>query len=519
MTNWINKNKFMENFSGSIETFSDISFNVNPLTMFLQSNPLKSIYDRDITNSRNTQEPFTTPDDKVDNIKDFGTPEDVEEIGIKDPEEQKEPKTSKKKQPLLSERDANLIRSIIIALLTLFLTVYVSYNWFFNLTEGKRQVKFYESFDFVNFAYFFTEYFYKIIKFFDMKIMETTPNFVANMLESSFFKERSLFVFILLISKIIVQKSMAFIFKIYYFLKKFLIKRKIDIGLFYDPKNNNAIFSMLFFYFVVEGIISSFTSGIVSNAIDPSSTFKESMTSFKIAHPIVYIIILVIRLAIVHTPTISAVSSLFFLYIGFYSVFSILYYIYINPVIPLKDSLYVDVKSGSLVDFYRRIHAIINLKHILFEIKSDTPWYKTWAEKILRTFFIYLPFIILFSGLLKVLPIILKINSPNIKMIATGIFGLLVLWIMNFAINEDYRLQIVKDKIREQMADASNIVKTVFTELFKEEPSEEKQMQEKQMQEQQMEQQQMEEKQTQEPQQTQEQQQTQEPQIDPNQIK
>jgi hypothetical protein len=243
------------------------------------------------------------------------------------------------------------------------------------------------------------------------------------------------------------------------------------------------------------------------------------MTSFKIAHPIVYIIILVIRLAIVHTPTISAVSSLFFLYIGFYSVFSILYYIYINPVIPLKDSLYVNVKSGSLVDFYRRIHAIINLKHILFEIKSDTPWYKTWAEKILRTFFIYLPFIILFSGLLKVLPIILKINSPNIKMIATGIFGLLVLWIMNFAINEDYRLQIVKDKIREQMADASNIVKTVFTELFKEEPSEEKQMEEKQMEQQQMEEKQMQEQQMQEPQQTQEQQQTQEPQIDPNQIK
>ena len=508
MTNWINKNKFMENFSGSIETFSDISFNVNPLTMFLQSNPLKSIYDRDITNSRNTQESFTTPDDKVDNIKDFGTPEDVEEIGIKDPEEQKEPKEPKNKS-IMSKRDAELIKSIIIALITLFLTVYVSYNWFFNLTEGKRQVKFHESFDFVNFAYFFTEYFYKIIQFFDMKIMESTPNFVGNMLESSVFKERSLFVFILLISKIIVQKSMAFIFKIYDFLKKFLIKRKLDIGIFYDPKNNSAIFSMLFFYFVVSGIISSFTSGVVSNAIDPSATFKESMISFKIAHPIVYIIILAIRLAIVYTPTISAVSSLFFLYIGFYSVFSILYYIYVNPVIPLKDSLYVDVKLGSLVDFYRRIHAIINLKHILFEINSETPWYKTLAEKILRTFFIYLPFIILLSGLLKVLPIILKISSPNIKMTGIGIFGLLVLWIVNFAIHEDYRLQIVKDKIREQMEDASNIVKTVFTELFKEEPSEEKKMEEPQIQEPQMQEPQIQEPQIQEPQ-------IQEPQIQEN---
>jgi hypothetical protein len=472
MTNWINKNKFMENFSGSIETFSDISFNVNPLTMFLQSNPLKSIYDRDITNSRNTQEPFTTPDDEIDNIKDFGTPEDVEEIGIKAPAEQKEPKEPKKKK-ILSENDENLIKTIVTALMTLFLTVYVSYNWFFNLTEGKRQVKFHESFDFVNFAYFFTEYFYKIVQFFDMKIMESIPNFVGNMLESSFFKERSLFVFILLISKTIVEKSMAFIFKIYDFLKKFLVNRKLDIGMFYNPKNSNAIFSMLFFYFVVEGIISSFTSGVISNAtgiLDPSATFKESMTSFKIAHPVVYIIILAIRLAIVHTPTVSAVSSLFFLYIGFYSVFSILYYFYVNPIIPLKDSLYVDVKSGSLIDFYRRIHAIINLKHVLFEINTETPWYKTWAEKILRAFFTYLPFIVLFSGLLKVLPSILKISSPNIKWTGIGLFGLLVLWILNFAIHENYNLRMVQDKIKEQLADASNIVNTVLTELFKEEP-------------------------------------------------
>jgi hypothetical protein len=142
----------------------------------------------------------------------------------------------------------------------------------------------------------------------------------------------------------------------------------------------------------------------------------------------------------------------------------------VNPIIPLKDSLYVDVKSGSLIDFYRRIHAIINLKHVLFEINTETPWYKTWAEKILRAFFTYLPFIVLFSGLLKVLPSILKISSPNIKWAGIGIFGLLVLWILNFAIHEDYQLRMVQDKIKEQLADASNIVKTVLTELFKEEP-------------------------------------------------
>jgi hypothetical protein len=53
----------------------------------------------------------------------------------------------------------------------------------------------------------------------------------------------------------------------------------------------------------------------------------------------------------------------------------------------------------------------------------------------------------------------------------------LVLWILNFAIHENYNLRMVQDKIKEQLADASNIVNTVLTELFKEEPQQMEQTQ------------------------------------------
>ena len=46
MTTWINKDKFTKKEKGTNENFSaiaDISFNKTPLTIFLQSIPLKSI--------------------------------------------------------------------------------------------------------------------------------------------------------------------------------------------------------------------------------------------------------------------------------------------------------------------------------------------------------------------------------------------------------------------------------------------------------------------------------------------
>ena len=143
MTTWINKEKFKETNNKIIEGFVDISLNINPLTMFLQSNPLKSIFDRELIDSRNINqiENFDqiNPIDEQANINPIGSPDD-------------ENGNTKINDKSLStneiKRDEKLIDSIMISLFSIFITLYVSYNWYFNLTEGfTKRIKFFEKFD------------------------------------------------------------------------------------------------------------------------------------------------------------------------------------------------------------------------------------------------------------------------------------------------------------------------------------------------------------------------------------
>ena len=165
-TKWINTEKIKdENFSVK-EGFADIS-DKNPLAIFLLANPLKSIFDQEPIDSRNLKEPFGENDlnpiddqDDIDNINPFGIPST---------------KINNKSENALTKsdikRDENLINSILVSLFSLFITLYVSYNWYFNLSEGfSKRIEFYEKFNVVNYLYFFSEYFYKIVKFFDETI-------------------------------------------------------------------------------------------------------------------------------------------------------------------------------------------------------------------------------------------------------------------------------------------------------------------------------------------------------------
>ena len=153
-TKWINteKNKD-ENFSVK-EGFVD----KNPLANFLLANPLKSIFDQEPIDSRNLKEPFDLnpfddlnlidDQDDIDNINPFGSPTDKKR--------KINNKYHKYKNAQTIEDDETLINSIVVSLFSLFITLYVSYNWYFNLTEGfSKRIELYEKFNVVNYLYFF----------------------------------------------------------------------------------------------------------------------------------------------------------------------------------------------------------------------------------------------------------------------------------------------------------------------------------------------------------------------------
>ena len=212
-TQWINRDK-LKNDNLKKENFSVIANNSssNPLEQFLKANPLKSIFEREPVDSRIQIEPFLDNRDEWDNIIPIGEPE-VNPENKKKKEKNAKIKINTNNRPNKekNKQDDKLINSIITSLFTIFIALYVSYNWFFNVVEGlkTKRVEFYEKFDFVNYLYFFTEYFYKIVKFVDESVTKHLPGFV----ELFKGKERCIFVLIFIISYFAVKTIFDFLFR------------------------------------------------------------------------------------------------------------------------------------------------------------------------------------------------------------------------------------------------------------------------------------------------------------------
>jgi hypothetical protein len=474
MTTWINKDKFKEeddNFRK--EGFTDMSLNTNPLTnpltnpvtnpleIFLKANPLKSIFDKEPVDSRNLKESYN-------NIKPLGTPD--AQNATKDATKDANKKLTKAE----IKRDTKRINSIMVSLFSLFISLYVSYNWYFNFTEGfSKRIQFHEKFDFVNYFYFFTEYFYKIIKVLDYSISIKIPDLVKDL-----FMKRFLFILIFMSSNFIVKYVILFLTKLYkYATDVFDGKKRANIlSYIYTPKTTGIYIGLIFAFYVIEGIISSFKKGVenmVSSklndavnldptaAIDPSSAFKDSLMSFKIAHPIVYLIVMLIRVAIVYGPTISGASFIFFMYFMFYSLFGIFYYLKIDKDPIDESNLYHETRDGSFVDMFRHIHAIMNVNHIFTEIKEDpqgVDWIYNKIESVSRFLFNNLPFIIMFYGLFNSIPSILKIYSPTYKSLGISIISILSILLFKIMIDENPKLYVIQQDIKNKI---DNLISSV----------------------------------------------------------
>ena len=470
-TKWINTEKFKdENFSVK-EGFADIS-DKNPLAIFLQANPLKSIFDQEPIDSRNLKEPFGENDlnpiddqDDIDNINPLGSPDDEIFKGKFSTKINNKPETA-----LTIKRDEKLINSIFVSLFSLFITLYVSYNWYFNLTEGfTKRIQFYEKFSVVNYLYFFSEYFYKIVKFFDETISIKMPGLVK------FFKgrDRAIFVLIFFISHFLVKSVISFLTRVYKYAKTYIETGKINLmKIIYDPKSNNVYITLLFVFYVFEGIVSSFKADIMDSlndeTKDPSGSFKESLTSFKIAHPLSYLIFTLIRIAIVYGPSVSFASTLFFLYFKFYSLLGIPYYLKFNTDPIDEANLYSGVREGSFIDMFRRIHAIINVNHIIFEPNNDDEMsskIKNKLEKFARVVFNNLPFLVMFFGLIRSVPSILKINSPAYKWTGIAFVSAIMIGLFKFMLDENPMMYLLQQEIRNKLDDTIVSFTNVFTDV------------------------------------------------------
>jgi hypothetical protein len=249
---------------------------------------------------------------------------------------------------------------------------------------------------------------------------------------------------------------------------------KIDVfKILYNPKNNNIFASILFFVFVLVGVIESFTSIKDSfigkeaenlenlknqNNFDPSTKFKDSLMQFKIAHPICYLIVLLIRVAITYGPTVSFSSMVFLFYFKFYSLLGIPYYT--SQPDDSKPELFKGVNS--FMEMFRRIHAYMNANYVFTEMKETDKGFFGWIEWGLRQLFNYSPYIIMFSGIFSVIPSILKIYSPIYKWSGISIISILTIALFKFMINEMPILYVNIEKIKNGISTAVETLETAF---------------------------------------------------------
>lgn len=358
-------------------------------------------------------EPFDSDEglneDEIDNIKDFGTPAEAPDIDIANP---KNKATKPGPDP---DKDISTIQTLLQSLVAALLTVHITFVWYRNLTQGTGEATFYKNLEFIDKFSFITEYFYNIIKFIDIFLIEKLSSYSKLLIDNTFLKDRTLFFTIFAVSATIANYLIDFIKVLY----AQISNKNFDIRKLPGP---NTLFTLLYFGFVVYGLIDLFSKG-------------GPVSQFMVANPIYALIVIIIRVAMLYVFTLGGLPFVFFIYIAYYSIVGTT----IDP-----NSLYARVVDS--FGFYKSIYSIVNLKHVLFELQEDSP-VKNMFERGLRWIFGKLVYVLLLAGLVPAFKTALKLHIPAIKAAFIGILLLVVGGIAKYAIDDDAELLIALKKL------------------------------------------------------------------------
>jgi hypothetical protein len=127
-----------------------------------------------------------------------------------------------------------------------------------------------------------------------------------------------------------------------------------------------------------------------------------------------------------------------------------------------EANLYNGVRDESFLDMFRRIHAVMNVNCVLYEIKEEDNMVRKWIEKGLRLLFNNLPFLIMIFGLIRAIPSILKIYSPILKWTGITLISGFGLAIIKFMLDENPKMYILQQK----MLNSINGIVETFAKVF-----------------------------------------------------
>jgi hypothetical protein len=418
--------------------------------------PLTSIYDgviRDIEEEYDKYaDVFSSKEGfeyEIDNTPIYAQPgpepepePEPEPIQDEKPEPVKEkPMSEDKKSKLMSA-----IADIVIRIITILATLYVSYNLYYNMKKTGKQIDFYSGLNFLSFGPFYvlTNAMLKTVKFFDDALTDVIPSYLQKLINyTTIFSDRTMFIMLFMIASIIVNYLKGEITRIYQFIFMNEMTWKSLYKFLFKTEGNKSVAGMHKAVFIYYYLFNNFSIWDT----DAGITYNIGMIFFKSLGFILWLIFVIVCFAAIFKPMLSFTTLIHFGIVFFYSMFCIPY----------------DTKTWSIkntINVMRSMWFDMNMNSVLFDPYTDNE-YKQMFEAGYKGMFKLVPYGIMIYAFAVVIPDIMKIDVDAAKwsMLALAIASIVGISVSGireyFIVNK-----IIKDvqtAINDQIEDFKNI--------------------------------------------------------------
>jgi hypothetical protein len=417
--------------------------------------PLTSIYDgviRDIEEEYNKYaDVFSTKEGfeyEIDNTPIYAQPVPEQEP-TQDEEPQPEEEPVKEPPPMSESTKSQLmiaVANIVIEIITILGTLYVSYNLYYNMKKTGKQIDFYSGLNFLTFGPFYvlTNAMLKTVKFFDDALTDVIPSYLQKLINyTTTFKDRTMFIMLFFIASIIVNYLKGEITRIFNFIFKNKMTLKSLFKFLFKSEGNKSVSGMHNAVFIYYYLFNNFSIW------DPDAgiTYNTGMIFFKSLGFILWLIFVIVCFAAIFKPMLCFTTLIHFGIVFFYSMFCIPY----------------DTKTWSIkntINIMRSMNFDMNMNNVLFDPYTDNE-YKQMFEAGYKGLFKLLPYGVMIYAFAVVIPDIMKLNVESVKwsmlalaiasIVGIGVSGIREYFIVNKIIKD------VKTAIDDQIDDLKDI--------------------------------------------------------------
>jgi len=377
--------------------------------------PLTSIYDKVIKDIETEYETYAKSfsdtkegfEYEIDNTPIYATrgPEDEKVKEEEYEDEEPKDKPTPKEEPASVNDDTKsqfmtTIADIVIKVITILATLFVTYNLYYNVKKTGKQIDFYDSLSFLSFGPFYvlTNAMLKTVKFFDEAMTNTIPSYLHMLIGyTNIFGDRTLFIIIAYLAHIIVDYLKGEIARIYNFLFKNEITKKSLFKFLFKSEGNQSVSKLHKAVFIYYYLFNNFSIW------DPEAgiTYNTGMIFFKSIGFILWLIFVIVCFAAIFKPMLSFTTLIHFGIVFFYSMFCIPY----------------DIKTFSLktiINTMRSMSFDMNMNNVFFDPYSDNE-FKQMFESGYKGLFKLLPYGVMIYAFAAVIPDIMKIGTGGMK--------------------------------------------------------------------------------------------------------